>query len=319
MNNLFTIIGDPHVNPKNLDKSEVLFNLVEDLNYSTIWLGDMLNNKEIISGKCLNFIYAKFKNSKLQHYILIGNHDWFNLECEDHSLKILAELPNVKIIDSPQIIEGMNFIPYTHDKTKFSEALELFSNNLNQVLFLHQDIIGFDLGTGFIAEDGISLEILKSFSKIISGHFHKFQQKNNLTFLGTPFSQSFGESNQAKYIGLFSKEKNHLELIETNFAKHVTITVNCDESKVITGVLNSKDFNRVILIGTQENINKFDRGLSEYANIKWVEKASDSNIQDVQIDETVDNIVQFEKWASEIKKIDVDTTKLGIKILRSLC
>lgn len=317
--NDFTVVGDLHIDHKNLDKAEVLFNLVEDLKMPAIWLGDILDTKEIIKGKCLNFVYDKLKDSKIDHIILVGNHDYFNLECEDHALRVLNELSNVHVVDKAQIIHGMCFVPYIDDKVKFKKQINIITIAKSQVIFMHQDVMGFDYSNERVSKDGVTLKSLKQFKRIISGHFHKFQQKDNLTFLGTAFTKTFGESGQLKYIGIYHKDTDVLELIETKFPKHVTIPIDCDTTMFV-GNLDSleDDYVRVILQGTQENINKFDKNSVPFEGIKWIENPSDSMMTDQDVNEAVDNITQFNHWAKDIKKIDPETIKIGVKILEAL-
>ena len=63
----FTIVGDPHAKPGNLNKINHLFDMVETLGNTVIWLGDFLDTKEIIRGKCLNLIHRRLSESKLTH------------------------------------------------------------------------------------------------------------------------------------------------------------------------------------------------------------------------------------------------------------
>jgi DNA repair exonuclease SbcCD nuclease subunit len=310
----YTIIGDPHAKPDNLDKIEKLFNIVESHNNSTIWLGDFLDTKEVIRGKCLNFLYKKLKESKLQHYIIVGNHDYFNLECEDHSLALLKELDNVVIVDEPVFIEDnkISMIPYIHDMAKLKATIKKCYSN--STLFAHLELKGFDFGNGHMCDSGLTERSFATFRRTISGHFHKYQIKRNLMYLGTPFSHSFGESNQIKYIGIYDLESDSLDLIETDFPRHVTLEVNCDIFTSEQGYEESNDYIRVILNGTQENIDRFDRS-SYPETTKFIERPTDNELIKATIDETLDNTVKFQQWATEIKGLDPETIKLGTEIL----
>lgn len=317
----YTLIGDPHITHKSLDRAAQLFELVEAVGLPAIWLGDLLDTKEVIRGKCLNAAIEYFRTSKLRHIILIGNHDWFNLECLAHSLEALKLLPNVVVIDKPTQIDDLTFLPYIHDKEILSQELANFCDE-NRTLIAHLEITNFDFGNGHLCPGGLPLTALSGFKRVISGHFHKFQQSENLTYLGTPFSHSFGESNQTKYIGMLDTETNELKLAETPFPKHFTIEIDCDSSDIsYTALVGDEDcvnnFYRVILTGTQVNIDKFQRCVFDKLNVKWIERPSDDSVNDVSIDETVSNETQFSKWATDIRKMDEETLKLGLSILEA--
>lgn len=308
----YTVVGDLHITPKNLDKCLHLFEQIENLGNPTIFLGDQLDTKEIIRGRCLNTLFEYFKNSKLDHIVLIGNHCYFNLDCEDHSQEVLKLLPNVTIVDKLTTIDNLNFIPYIHNQEKLKAILKEISED--SVLFGHLEVSNFDYGNGFICENGINYKDLSKFKRVISGHFHKHQEKENLIYLGTPFSHSFGESNQDKFLGSYDSESDELELIPTNFPQHITKTFNCDTDNIVELDLQEIDYNRVILTGSIEAIEEFDKSL--FPEVKFIEKpiTPDENI-DLEIDERLDLGTQFKKWASEVKEIDDRTIELGLSIL----
>lgn len=313
-----------------MDTMRSLCNSVENLAKTTIWLGDMLDTKEVIRGKCLNFWLKYFSSSPLTHIIIVGNHDWFNLECEDHALRSLHNLENVLIVDSiTELAPGCHAIPYIHDQAELKKILSSLPKDT--VLFAHLEVSQFDFGNGRICESGLTLNDLRKFKRVISGHFHKYQNKDNLTYLGTPFSHSFGESNQEKFLGSYSIEQDKLDLVPTGLPQHTTIEFDCDYSYQQSGddmqhaftldmAKAPQNFYRILLKGTQENIDRFPKDMylknpDCKLNIKFIERASDSPMHNVEIDDTVDNKAQFHKWASEIQQLDSETVELGLQIL----
>lgn len=308
--NKITIIGDPHCKPSNLDKIEVLFDMVEDLGNTSVWLGDMLDTKELVRSSCLNTLYRKLSESKLEHYILVGNHDWFNLECKDHSLVPLRELINVHIVQSPVVTELGLMVPYIHDHNEFKKVMKSHVGKTN-VAFVHQGFSGFDYGNGFIAENESDISYIKGYDLVISGHFHKYQKGGNLIYLGTPFSHSFGESNQTKYVGSLNLDTLKLTKYETPFPKHLTVEVDCDKT---ANLVEDKDnYVRIILNGSQESIDRFDK-TNHLNNTKFIEKPS-SFLNDMIVDETESNEVKFKKWA-EAQGIETDTIEIGLTLMK---
>lgn len=320
----YTVIGDPHLTHKSLDRAEALFSLVEEIGLPGIWLGDLLDTKEVIRGKCLNAAIDYFRRSKLRHIVLIGNHDWFNLDCLAHALEALKLLPNVTVVDEPMMIDGMNFFPYIHDKAKLEALLCAFADR-KEVLFGHLEVTDFDFGNGHICTTGISRAALSGLKRVISGHFHKYQESGNLTYIGTPFSHSFGESNQTKYIAMYDSETDELKLAETPFPKHITVEFNCDQLEtdgeaeygLIPDWDQDGDFYRLILTGRAESIQKFPKYRYEKHNVKYIERPSDDVVNTVSIDETISNEAQFSKWAIEVRGLDEETVKLGMSILEA--
>lgn len=316
----YTLVGDPHSTHKSLKRIAQLFGIVEAIGKPAIWTGDLLDTKEVIRGKCLNAFYDYFKSSKLNHIILVGNHDWFNLECKDHSLRMFTELSNVTVVDKPVEIDGMLMIPFWSNLEELKSWLDSSSC---EILIGHSDVKTFDYGNGTISKDGLLLSDLSKFKLAVFGHYHKYQQQDNLVFLGSPFSHSFGESDQIKYLGFLNSNAIQLRLAPTPMPRHVTLDLDLGiESYVfdLNGFINSNqgNYKRVNLHGTQFQISSFPRDMYEKEDIKWNPKPTESKRNNIALEEGTDNLVQFSKWASDIKKLDPETTQLGISILRSL-
>lgn len=308
-----TIVGDPHCKPDNLDKINKLFDQVEELDNAVLWLGDFLDTKEVIRGKCLNTLYNRLKDSKLHHYILVGNHDWFNLECKEHSLEILKTLGNCDIID--EVFEQANFtaIPYMHDTAELKQILKKLPKD--KPLFGHFEVIGFDFGNGYICERGLSVKDFAGFKQVISGHFHKNDKKDNFLYLGTPFSHSFGESNQTKMIAIYDIPSDEISYIKTNFPKHITLEIkNPKEVSSLKEYAGSSDYVRVINTCKDVSIDK-----SLHPKIKFIDRFNiKSEKQNFVINDAESNETKFQKWGKSVKKLPKPVLDLGLEILKSV-
>lgn len=310
----YTVIGDPHTMPKNVHLSKQVTERAESLGNPCIWLGDMLDTKEVIRGKCLNFWFDYFRGSNLNHTVLVGNHDWFNLECQEHSLQTLKGLPNVNVVDSLQETHGDTFsvayIPYMHDQKELKKVLKAVPDGAT--LFGHLELKGFDFGNGYMCEEGLTQRTFSRFKNVITGHFHKYQKTGNITYLGTPYSLNFGETNQTKYIGIYDSDTQEMELLKTNLSQHYTLDVDAIGA---IPEMDPKHNYRINLIGTQSEIELFDRSPLLELGCKIVAKPTDAKKLDVVIDENASNLDQFKTWANDISELTPDVIQLGIKIL----
>jgi hypothetical protein len=309
----FTILGDPHAKPDNLEKINQLIDIAEFKGNPTIILGDLLDTKEIVRGSCLNTYYRRFKASKLRYYILVGNHDMFHEGAKEHSLEPLKGLPNVTIIDAPYKMGNMLLLPYYANHEEFKKVVR---NTLDcSVLIMHQGINGSDYGNGYIAENEIDFEELAHFKRVIGGHFHRYQERGNLLYLGTPFSHSFGESNQTKYIAEYKPIEDEITIIPTSFPQHMTYTVDCTTTSLLPFQVNEKNYNRVILEGDAVSIEKFE--IDHYPGVRFLKKPKmevvEHTLEESEAPETI-----FTKWARDIKKLDQQTINIGLQILKDI-
>lgn len=303
------IVGDEHNTARNLDRTVKLYDGIEELGKDTIHLGDIFHTKEKVSSKTLNLVYKKLKESKLKHVLIVGNHDWHSLECQDHSLQVLKELPNVLIIDQPTSLmvgnQPIYFLPYYHDLQKFKLAVNSPESKKCKILIMHQGVTGFDYGNGYIAVDELELEALTKFDKVISGHFHKYQNKGNLIYLGTPYSTDFGESNQIKYMAILKGFE--LELFETAFPRHYTHTLECPVTELHSF---GEGFHRAFLTGNKEDIELFPK--DKYPGVKFIERPTNLGGA-LEFTDKLSNEAKFQLWAKD--RIDPETEKLGLEIL----
>lgn len=304
---LLTIVGDPHAKPDNLDKINTLFDMIEDLGNECVILGDLLDTKEVVRGKCLNTYIRRFKQSKLKFWVLVGNHDWFNLECKEHALEVLKELSNVTVVDKCLRYQNLDFIAYYKDQNVLKEYMKIGSG---KTLFCHADIKSFDYGNGLISEEGLDAKDFSGYKRVISGHYHKYQKQGNITYLGTPFSHSFGETNQDKYIGVYDTKTDELELLPTPFPKHMTYELDASQKKFVE---ERGDIVRVILKGTQEQIDKYQK----QEGVKYIERP-DALVKSSVINEAETPQVQFSKWGKTIKGYSDELVEKGLEILRNV-
>lgn len=300
------IIGDPHLVRKSLDKSSKLFDLIDNYNMPILLLGDQLDTKSVIDGYALNFLYKRLSESKNQWILLVGNHDLFDLDDNSHhSMEVFKALPNVTIIDKVIEIDGYYFMPYIHSQKILNEELSKISKG--STILGHFEISGLDFGNGRICDSGMVEHSFKKFKRVISGHFHKPQQKGNITYIGTAFSNDFGETDQDKFIACLDRQKDTLELIPTDFPKHKTIQVDAANPVVLT--YNPQDIVRVVLKGTSEQIAAVPR----MDGIRYDEKPIEDEI--VLVEESEDHLTQFQSWGV-LAKLNQDVIELGVKLLK---
>ena len=314
MVNKLTVVGDPHAKPNNLDQIRELFALIEELGNTTVILGDLLDTKEVIRGKCLNTYIELFNKSSLDFIVLVGNHDWFNLDCKEHALEAFKTLPNVKVIEELTELHGCYFAPYMTTIPGGGVG------NLKGIPFFgHLDIPGFDYGHGHISDHGICKSQFKKFPITISGHYHKYQEfkkdeNGHIVYLGTPFSHSFGESNQKKYLGVFDLKTHELELVETHFPKHVTLELGANEDweERLKEYDTSKDHLRIVLDGSKEALLTVDT--TPYPEVKFILKP-EKQVASTKTLVTQNPTDQFRSWAKTRGNLSKEVIDIGIEVL----
>jgi len=158
-----------------------------------------------------------------QTYIVLGNHDIYYREGSYHAISYLQELqlPNIKIIDKPQVIEledGLEgivrflLIPYQHQAKLegknvveyYEQVVDLFYKkskaNSKKFCIGHQLVAGAQIGS-WLASAGanepiIPIKLFEKFNATILGHVHVPQMLNKekqIVYCGAVDRLTFGD------------------------------------------------------------------------------------------------------------------------------
>jgi hypothetical protein len=120
----------------------------------------------------------------------------------------------------------------------------------SEYCFGHFDINEFNMNDVSTCRNGkYSIEDFKKFKQVYSGHFHTPSNKNNITYIGSTFQQTFNDVGSSR--GYYIWENGNLEFIEyKNAPKFIKLSTE-DPLKNIEGnivkLIYAKDY------GTNEN------------------------------------------------------------------
>lgn len=319
----YLIVGDVQAKRENLHLVKQLFTKVEEIGLDVIWLGDMLDRRGLIEAECLNAYYEYFRFSKQIHSVIVGNHDLINMYSKETGLLPLKSLQNVTLIDKPEylIYPGKTLmVPYYKDPKEFLKDISNYDSEV-EYLIGHQGVKELTIGSGYQENEAVDLSSLKQFKQVIMGHYHTPQEKDNVVFLGSPFSHSFSESNEDKRLGIFNEKDGLISYVDMDFPRHMTYEIDCSPAETLPTQLkffeiNSKDYNRIILTGRAEDIAIFPK--DQYSNVKFIEQP-DTEKTEAVIKETESHDVMFKKWLNEVKQEDnMDIESIGLEILKEV-
>jgi DNA repair exonuclease SbcCD nuclease subunit len=94
-------------------------------------------------------------------------------------------------------------------------------------MFAHMDLNDFVMsGTDTVCDHGISHKKLSKFETVLIGHYHRRQTKDNVTYIGNPFSTSYGELDDNKGFTVFDLEHNTLELVKFDGPRYCKVNLS---------------------------------------------------------------------------------------------
>ena len=186
--------------------------------------GDLTNDKAVLRAECLNKLIASLRHARrmgVKVYLLIGNHSLLNEKGPEHALHCLS--PFAAVICSPMEFDGFNFIPYQSTPEAFQEALNKFPKG--STVIIHQGVKGGNSGHYIQDHSAVDAEILKDY-RTVGGHYHNHHSIGTHTFVGNPYTLTFGEHADAPKGFCILYSDGSVEQVPTNLRKHVK--VECD-------------------------------------------------------------------------------------------
>ena len=233
---ILVVISDIHFSVNTLEKASYALSealkTARSLTLPLIIAGDLTDTKAIIRAEVANKLIEIFTEYKdVETTVIIGNHDLINEKGKEHSLKFLK--PYVKLVEyTPHLSQstGVYLMPYFSDNKDLEEWF--LHAPSGQKFIMHQGFQGAFMGDYVQDKTSISPELVKNF-KVISGHYHKHQTVGTVTYIGSPYTMSFGEANDGPKGFLILNEDFTFERVILNLPKHVIMTAEAKDGKVV--------------------------------------------------------------------------------------
>jgi len=229
----YIVVGDLHFGERG-DSQKLSGQLIELLDWvcefkdvdGVIQLGDWFHHRTKLKLDTLNYgidgaILLMERFGKENVHVLIGNHDaHYHDTLEITSLSAIR--PYVNVIDSPTPLNGnCLLVPWITDGQMWDEVVSM-SDDFDHC-FGHFELNSFKVNEAYTMEHGYSPKGLKKFKTVLSGHYHSYQKKDNIVYLGTPIPITQNESNESHGVFVFDTETGDLEFHEYDKVKVVSI------------------------------------------------------------------------------------------------
>jgi len=232
------VVKDIFVEIKQICKKEKINTIIHG--------GDFFHNTRSINKKTLD--YANYIVNDILHDIkllaIIGNHDiFYKNKLKPNSLQLFEKTPNVQIIEEPTKFHDIYLIPWN---TKIPDEKLKYC-------FGHFEINGFQMNDSFTCDKGMNTNQFKNFKSVYSGHFHKKSTSQNITYLGSPFQQTFADENNERGFHIWNNGELIFirNIISPEFHKIEANDINSDiiNGNIIKLIFNSKyDTNETLKI-----------------------------------------------------------------------
>ncbi len=295
---VFIAISDIHFSVPNLELAskslQAALSKAEELNIPLIIAGDLNDTKAIIRAEVANALIRILKPAKVRVYILEGNHDKVNEKGKEHGLNYLR--PYATIIDEPDIFTfnftEIHLIPYMSDS---SRLILPTPNAFTKILVMHQGFRGAFMGDYIQDKSSISTDVVKDYT-VISGHYHRHQTLGTVTYIGSPYTITYGEANDGPKGFLIVNEDGTFTREILNLRKHITLERTVDTLNEPIPNYNPGDLVKIKVRGTREQLLKV--------------RKQDTNHRL--------ELIQEQGATKEVERLDLNDHELMLKLISSV-
>jgi DNA repair exonuclease SbcCD nuclease subunit len=187
-------------------------------------IGDVFHKSSNIKNEAFIPIFMKFfamKEKGIKMIFIPGNHDIMNVN-NDTIIETFAAFGDVYKTKTSLTIDNEEFIflPYTKKESEIPKGN-------GEYLITHLSIADFNFNNYAIADEKLAFkrELFEDFKMVITGHFHKYQNKGNIYYIGSPVQVDRGEMGQTKGFGVLDTGTESIEFVEYDLApKFVEVT-----------------------------------------------------------------------------------------------
>ena len=273
-------VGDPHIQPSNLEESERLLEFVLDTAKKEnveklIFAGDLFHTHAVVRMEVMSFWQRwlnKIEAEKIPTFLIVGNHDQIGDKQREDKMSALDPFSNgftyINVISKPKHFFDLGFLPYTSDHSKFIAWAEQMSQSGVKRLFCHQTFDGSKYDNGFYAPDGIDVKKMPVFEEVVSGHIHTEQKVGSSIFYpGTPKWDTMSDANEEKGIWISEASGSWRKISTASVCKKITkITL---QETTHSGDVEIKENERTVieLVGSSSWISSMSKKLKGKASI----------------------------------------------------
>ena len=220
--------------------NETLSTILDDENITDVRiLGDLFDCRNNINIRTLNVamdVFRWYKSNKpnIKFKILLGNHDiYYKNRIDVNSIECLRQIGNIEIIDkvTTENINGKSLISYPWlipGSNEHSHFISLANGKTTyDYCFGHFEVRGFEISKGVYDTENLEISLFKNFNKVFTGHYHLRNTIKNVTYLGCPFQQTWGDYGDDKGINIIDiDEMSHRFIKNTTSPEYIKISID---------------------------------------------------------------------------------------------
>ena len=204
-----------------------------------IHAGDLMDRRKYVNFNILNQVRTRFMDKLhddgIDLHCILGNHDvYYRNTNEINSIRELFD-GDTKIYEKPEIVEfdGLNigFLPWVN-RENYDESIDFIKTANAAILIGHLELDGYQVLRGVQYHGGMDAKLFERYEKVLSGHFHCRQEKDNVYYLGTQYQMTFADLSETKGFHVLDTETREVEFIENPYQMFHTLEYNDENGPI---------------------------------------------------------------------------------------
>lgn len=338
------LLGDTHFGVRNDSKAfhayyekfytETFFPTLEENGVRTIiQLGDLFDRRKYINFLSLTesrrYFFDECAKRGITLHALIGNHDIFWRESLDVNSPelLLKDYDNIHLWSKHGTLEidgvSIDMIPWIC-KDNEQAIFDFIKNTSSNYCVGHFELSGFPLMRGVENHEGIAGTFLSNYTKVYSGHYHTFSERDNVVYLGTPYELFWSDYKDTKkflLLDLDDMKENYCPNPHRMFFK-----INYDDTNLTLEDLKKIEYNKYtdsylkIVVLNKKNPYLFDKLLENVYKASPVDVTVVEDFTEIENVQDVDIVNQAEDTMTILSKY-IDTQEINncnVEDLKSL-
>ncbi len=288
---------------------DVFFPYLKEHDIKTvIHAGDLMDRRKFVNFNILNQIRTRFmdrfQEEGIKLHCILGNHDVYYRNT--NTINSIRELFNNDLIlyENPTVVnfDGLDIglFPWVN-KENYDESMEFLKTSSAPIIIGHLELEGYQVMRGVKYHGGMDAKLLERFDRVLSGHFHHRQEKDNVYYMGTQYQITFADLNEIKGFHILDTDTREIEFIENPYKMFTAITYNDKDGPVDSDTVDCEYLKGSYVKLYVENKNH------PYSFERYMDKLYDCGVAKITV---VEEIIDSDWTKEEIVDMAQDTVTL---------
>ena len=313
------IITDDHLSDKSIEVVKSIHKKAREkaisLGLEVVYHGgDIIDSRKAQTWgvlKTLDEIIEEYKQDGLCLRIIPGNHSKPDYHSEESFLDIFKRRKGFDLVRSHKSFQEGNvvihMIPFFSENGTYSQYLKKAITEVRKtpeydhILITHIAVDKVTNNDGSEVENELTSKVFKVFKKVLIGHYHNMQVIDSfIHYIGSSRQLNFGEDESKGMTILYEDLSMDQIYLDTPIYRTTSIDLSTikevELNQIIKQVGQSKDFEKIKIVGSNERIESFKSTLIdlETKGIKI-----DKKVEDPEIDMSYTELINFKGFDSK--------------------